>query len=149
MKQIITGLFLTLAVCACAPSPSKKTSSPPPGDKLQGCQWQLASVDACLQIAWEKAPTATDGNALKFRLVGPIADKVPSELIDLSALPHVEIKMPDMGHGSDPIVVERVSPGLYRASNINFSMVGYWELSIQLREGDKKLDEAIVPIDIR
>lgn len=49
----------------------------------------------------------------------------------------VVLFMPDMGHGSSPTKIAKLTePGLYRVSKIHFTMPGLWEVRITLRLPD-------------
>lgn len=154
MKKIFAYLLAIALVSACTPPHQHDAAAAAGNGKLEGCKWQMNSVDACLQVVWESGPTVgkRDG-AMKFRLIGPASSKTPNELILLETPPYLEIFMPAMGHGSDPIKVSAVKgePGVYRATGIFFSMFGHWEFRVRLLDRDDKnkiLDQIVIPLDL-
>ena len=51
------------------------------------------------------------------------------------------IWMPEMGHGSSPIVMTEENNKLYKFSEIAFIMPGLWVLHIQILENNQVVDE--------
>jgi hypothetical protein len=54
-------------------------------------------------------------------------------LTDLPAPYSIYLWMPSMNHGSSPITITRLSPGVYKLTDIYFIMDGLWQLRIQLK----------------
>lgn len=53
----------------------------------------------------------------------------------------VKLYMPSMGHGSSPVTVTEISPGVFRADDICFTMGGDWEIYIQLQNAQGQIIE--------
>ena len=51
---------------------------------------------------------------------------------------YFEPTMPDMGHGTSPVLIFKISQGLYKIDEIFFSMPGRWQIEIGLKDSDKK-----------
>ncbi|MGE0763510.1 MAG: FixH family protein, partial [Bdellovibrionales bacterium] len=144
MKKILTTIFalLALGMAATACGPRSHNHSAPPNNSPKGdCALQLATLNACAQVSWDKGPTDKETSVMQLRLLGPISDKQPVTPVDSPVIPHVKLWMPDMDHGSNvPAKVEKVAPGVYQVSDLVFTMDGLWEVRIQILEGDKVID---------
>lgn len=57
--------------------------------------------------------------------------------------------MPEHGHGfpAKPVVSRPFGPGEVKISNINFSMKGAWEVTVQVKEG-AAVDEAVFALSL-
>lgn len=105
-------------------------------------------------IKWLALPTLKDVGSFIFKTARPnLADGSP---FPEDVYPHVnedgehlavELWMPGMSHGSSPVIVKREDVGTYRASEVYFSMYGYWEIRIQFKDGDLVRDEAVLGIN--
>lgn len=49
--------------------------------------------------------------------------------------------MKSMGHGSSPIIVTKISEGIYQLSDIYFTMTGSWQLHLTLNQGNKVVED--------
>lgn len=94
---------------------------------------------------WEVMPTEeTEGSFLLRIYSADPRDSFP-ELRDPAGSVAVELWMPDMNHGSSPVLVERLGPGTYRASQVFFSMRGAWDIRVQEKVGPNVVDQAALP----
>ena len=69
-----------------------------------------------------------------------ITDK-SSKAIDHSLDLRVMLWMPTMGHGSFPVTVTETSSGVFEASEIFFTMPGYWDVHFQIYENNNLIEE--------
>ena len=60
----------------------------------------------------------------------------------------MKLWMPDMGHGSFPITIKKVSTGIYEARDLFFTMPGYWDIHFELKKEDQVIDEVLWGIDL-
>lgn len=144
-------LPLLFALVACAKpnyAPEVNSGAPPKATdtvvnpKPEACPLKFASKH-CLSVTWELLPTEDETGAFIFRIVRPDpAGAVPE---DLDGKLSVVAWMPGMGHGSSPITVERLDIGVYRASQVFFTMRGEWELRFLLKSGNETRDQATLP----
>jgi hypothetical protein len=51
-------------------------------------------------------------------------------------------------HGSAPILVEKISSGIYRLTNILFSMEGNWDLHLSIIKDDFVIDELVWQVNL-
>ncbi len=58
------------------------------------------------------------------------------------------IWMPDMGHGSYPISITKISIGVYQLDDIYFTMGGLWDFHLQLEENGNMYDEVSWPLTL-
>jgi len=70
------------------------------------------------------------------------------ELKDPGNTLFLKLWMPDHGHGSFPIELTRVQEGVYKAEKLFFTMPGYWDLHIQLKDGDSIVEEVLWAIEL-
>ena len=45
------------------------------------------------------------------------------------------------GHGSFPVTLEKIADGVFLASEVFFSMPGYWDIHFQVFDGDELKEE--------
>lgn len=143
-------LIPCLLVMACA-RPQYFQEGAPHGVKSTSglkCAATFAKSGHCVDWYWEVEPTASLEGSLVFKVFRPnLLDQSPV-LQDLNETAHVELWMPDMGHGSTESSTERVDQGTYRAKEVFFVMPGLWEIRFQSRQGETTVDQAIVRVEI-
>lgn len=147
-------VWLVLSAClvfsACADPKyvsSKEFSTGGRELALSTCQARFAS-HYCVSFAWEKMPTEDDFGSFLFKTFRQnMADGSPI-VEDLEGTMAVVLWMPSMGHGSSPVVVERLDVGTYRASKVFFTMKGDWDIRFQLKDGGNVTDQALIPITL-
>lgn len=91
-------------------------------------------------------PTSTQVGSLLFKVVRANALDDSPIPVDLPSVPVLVLRMPSMGHGSNPTFVEQVDTGSYRAKNVFFVMPGEWELKFQVKDGNTVQDETVVTL---
>lgn len=134
-------LCLLLAACA------QPVYAPPP----LACQEQQPSCQAKFQsghtiyFQWEKMPTEEETGSFIISIFRPNLSDVSPVLEDYDPL-EIVLWMPSMGHGSSPVVVEKIGLGTYRASEVFFTMRGEWEIRAQKKNGTEIIDQAILPL---
>ncbi len=128
-----------------APAPGAPPKDPEavPAPKPEACAARFSSKH-CLNFTWELLPTEEETGVFTFRVSRP--DPAGPVLEDPEGRMTVVAWMPSMGHGSSPITVERLDVGVYRASQVFFTMRGEWELRFLLKNGSETRDQAILPI---
>ena len=48
-----------------------------------------------------------------------------------------------MNHGSSPMQIQQIGPGLYKVNRVYFIMPGQWDLHIQLKMNEQVQDEFV------
>jgi hypothetical protein len=129
---LILSLSLGFAVSGCAkPNYSAdgkdSTFSSKPG--LGRCTAESAAGSLCIKVTWDILPTETQFGSFVFTLADLATDRLDSR--DHSPM-SVVLWMPSMGHGSSPITVEKIAPGIYRAKKVFFNMKGDWEVQFNI-----------------
>lgn len=129
-------LLLALFNFSCArPNYQDDTGRTPASDN----EFSLRTLN--LQFYWDHRPTdKKDAGSFTLEFFDP-QDR--SRFLDPQEDLVVFIWMPDMGHGSSPVKVDRLSQGVYRISNVYFLMGGRWDIHIQLKQGEQLVEEVI------
>ena len=141
--SFFTFLFVSLtATLGCAEpnyvdTKDKKVTQ----NKATTCSIQFSKLDHCLTLTWEKEPTNQTYGQFLFQIQSN-KNKQPLQLREGENL-SVILWMPSMGHGAAPVLVESVSPGVFRAKNVFFTMPGEWDIRFELKSGNQLIDEAI------
>lgn len=130
MRLHLLLVILGILAFGCAkPIAETNSANGPTAGKAQiGCKAILQSDAVCLDAVWEKYPTeSTFGTLLVIaRSLG--TEHLVTEFTDDL---RVTLWMPSMGHGSSPVKVVRLQPGLYRIEKVFFNMRGDWEVRFQ------------------
>lgn len=79
----------------------------------------------CVKVTWETWPTESTFGSFVF-LISDLKTNVLAVAPPQSV--SVALWMPSMGHGSSPVTVEQVAPGIFRAKKVFFNMKGDWEI---------------------
>ncbi len=144
--NIIGFLLLVVPLVACA-DPRYAEAGPGPKRQKPLAECQAAfSAGACVELTWEKYPTQGEFGAFVVRIFQPGLDGAPPVLVEPDGDLAVVLWMPSMGHGSSPVSLVRLESGIYRASNVFFSMHGEWEIRFLLKRNNEVVDQAVIPI---
>jgi hypothetical protein len=164
---LVSLLLSAIAVVSCGVSPilhhetpnrepqsesdsQNQDTSDPAGPKMS-CDFAFPSQNLCASLTWVKKATAEEPGEflLSFwnrsqnqgqavTLSNPDADKV-----------FVKLWMPDMGHGSSPVVTNRdvdsngaPKTGVFRSTGVFFVMGGKWEIMVQLKDSSGAVKES-------
>lgn len=141
----IFAMTLLAATVACA-QPNYQDEGVPPADHKPASTCALSYANGlCVDITWEVQPTdeAAGSFLLKF-----YSANTPEVALDPQAKVAVALWMPSMGHGSSPVTVTPVSPGVYHATNVYFVMPGAWEIRIKLKNDKNEIVEVVQAINI-
>ena len=143
------NLLMVIACTACA-KPNYAEARRNQLNKTQGsiCTLKFTQAQMCMTWTWLAAPTADNDGVMELRFASPLSAGEAALPADPPFAPFVYLWMPDMGHGSSPVRMEHVGTGIYRATNVFFSMPGLWEIHFQLRDGKKVIDEAVERVRI-
>lgn len=96
-------------------------------------------------LTWEAKATTGEYGTFLLKIGRPNAGDGTPVPEDPASPPDVFLWMPDMGHGSIPVRIERVDVGTYRVSHVLFVMAGKWEIHVQLKDGNAIRGEATFP----
>lgn len=105
------------------------------------CIAQFQQSRGCVDLKWERLSTENSVGSFIFTTT----DATTGLLTDLSSGLGIKVTlwMPSMGHGSTPVIVEMIAPGVFRAKEVFFLMKGDWEIRFQIGS-----DQAIYAIQI-
>lgn len=91
----------------------------------------LDALSNSFVFRWERVPTI-DNLA--------VAEVVFDSDINLDIQMEADVTMPEMGHGSSPVLIERVDSRKFRISDISLFMSGLWAIDIKLIKLGKTLE---------
>lgn len=123
-------LFLALFSFSACANPKRIEVVPKVQSQGNACPYTLSELKLCATILWESAPSTKTSSSLFLSFQKMDTDYAP--LAEITDTLKVYLWMPDMGHGSSPTTIEKVAPGLYRISRLEFIMAGAWELRVEL-----------------
>jgi len=111
--------------------------------------FKKGEVQAIATFAEAPTSSANATMVLEFR---DAATQAPYDLTEQLA---VVLWMPDMGHGSRPVKIERalgasgnVLPGIYQISKMSFMMNGPWEVKVTLKDAEGNSETQTFAIEI-
>lgn len=104
------------------------------------CDLRMPSSGTCVDLTWDKMQTDSEYGEMTLKFY---SKENPVVFIDPAATPFVQLFMPSMGHGSSPTQVQKISVGIYKVTNVYFSMPGNWDIRIQLKDGSKVIEQVI------
>jgi hypothetical protein len=127
--KLLIFLFPVL-LFSCGKSPFTETEQPP--GKIGGYQPLtsdifLATEDINVSSYWRVGPVV--GDECKLLVVMTDRENRP---VSPSKKFNLMLWMPTMGHGSFPITVKETSTGVFEATELFFTMPGYWDIHFQL-----------------
>lgn len=130
---LLTLACFILAACARPQYLNPENTTPAASQKgsvQSGCLARFKISNACVDIKWERLPTEKDFGSFIFTTT----DGASGILTDFTSVSpaNVILWMPSMGHGSTPVTVEQIAPGIYRANKVFFIMKGEWEIRFQI-----------------
>lgn len=121
------------------PAPTEPPAQPPE------CNLLLSVEPLCVQYRWTKSPTTEQMGEFELTFTNTAS---PFEKADPKLKPFVKLWMAEHGHGSRPVVVEKLETGKYRISKVFFSMPGKWQIRFQLlNEKNEVADQVIDEIN--
>lgn len=139
--RILLFILALFSFNACA-NPKRAPATQPPAQSQGGaCANTLNVAQLCATLAWENAPSTKASSSLFLFFQKLETDYAP--LADPTGNLKVYLWMPSMGHGSSPTTIEKVAPGVYRISRLEFIMAGSWELRFEIIEKDQSNKEVV------
>ncbi len=128
------------------PQPQALQNTKPDDDAPTAtCELFFEVERLCVKLEWKAAPNATDeaGFTLRFYTL-----ETPAVLTEPRLTPAARLWMPDMGHGSRPVEINKLATGEYSATKVFFIMPGLWEVYIQLKNGADVVDQVYVKLTL-
>lgn len=155
MKLIFFILISILVSCGESPllnhSMEKSISKVLTQEELDSCpatEARFVKINYSVKISWQNCLPAKGEEKLRLWIwentkgtaYGPYQD-LPDNLL-------VDIQMPDMGHGSVPVKMNKIGPGEYDVTRIFFIMGGNWDLHIRNIKDGNLVDEIKLPYSL-
>ena len=131
--KIILLLFLfTFSSCGKPPILNKTSvnSSEISGGSLLNEQFPNKNIS--FSINWLSNPNLDDLSSFELKL---------SKQLSQNQVLSIYIWMPEMGHGSSPVVIKQVNSTDYNVYELAFIMPGLWVLHIEILENNKVIDQ--------
>jgi hypothetical protein len=134
-------LFFCLLLLSCGKSPFLPGDLQP-SQKIQGTfqaqtsKLQFVESKFIITPYWKSGPLI--GDESKLLLILTDAQATPVDAPDEFKL---MLWMPSMGHGSYPVVVNRLGVGIYEASEVYFTMEGDWDIHFQFWQSGNLSEE--------
>lgn len=116
------------------------------------CSLRFVKSSLCASLVWDVHPSEEKLGEFLIRFWDLQSASESGPYIDPSLKIDVKLWMPEHGHGSSPVKMERekdaagqVIPGVYRVKNVYFSMPGHWQVQIRMmdRKDVKKIFEQV------
>lgn len=146
MRFLISTLFSLVLLTSCGDSPfledeNQRVQGVQGTDSLRG---QLF-ISENIQVSpyWALGPSVATESKITFLLL----DKNGAPLNEQKDI-RVKLWMPTMGHGSFPVKVTFHGLGMYQATDVFFTMPGYWDIHFQIFEEGSLTQELKWPLNL-
>lgn len=93
---------------------------------------RLSAINRSFDLKWTVQPSLDELSAFEIELDAPLEEGQTLEAY---------IWMPDMGHGSSPIIINSSTPKKYEFTELAFIMPGLWVLHIEIFKDNKVIDQ--------
>lgn len=137
---ILSGALLPLFL-SCGKSPFLKMADASSETLLQSrellssrSQLLFSKSQLKMEILWPKAPSTDELSSVFL-----IFFNQNNEMIDPPEFTFIPT-MPEMGHGTSPVIISRQGLGLYRIDELFFSMPGKWKIEIALKKDESIME---------
>lgn len=150
MSKIIFALGALASLISCADRKYVSISDQNGGSGVEqkaGCTAFKVS-GLCASFTWKKHQQGKEYGEMIVKVWRPNAADGSMILQDVPGDVAVELFMPDMGHGSSPVTVQRQDVGTFLATRVYFTMGGDWIVKVEVKEGNVIRDEADIPVTI-
>lgn len=141
--------LLAFALMACLNSPllnhadadTEPTKDLRSAEEKAACPLTFKTLKLCGSMTWVKKPTRAEKGEFTLRFWNPELGTINGPYIDPGHFVFVKLWMPEMGHGSSPVITRpalesggAVIPGVFNVTDVYFVMPGEWEIITQLRQ---------------
>ncbi|WP_081653487.1 FixH family protein [Bacteriovorax sp. DB6_IX] len=147
IHKILFTIMVLMSLASCGDSPF--LSDDEPSNSIRGTDTISTQTNELILGGLQLIPrySATvalyENNSINIIFLNSVG-----ELTDPEYSLHLKLWMPDHGHGSFPIEITKVQDGVYKADKIFFTMPGYWDLHLQLKDGESVVEEVLWPITL-
>lgn len=143
MKSLLLLSLIIFSFYGCGKSPLQmKKSNEVSGNAGLESAKVLKTTQHSLVLNWlSPVNSADEAHAL-------LIVKKNGVVVDLPEQIQIFLWMPTMGHGSSPITIKKIGTGLYDLSQVYFIMDGFWQLRVQIKNGNDVVDEEVFEVNI-
>jgi hypothetical protein len=156
IRTLILSIFVSTGALACGPSPllnhtdgtaaaaENQVAGKP--DPRNGVDVSFGKIGLRGVGMWKQGPQTGAESVLEFHIVNPKT----SEAVELQGELQVDLWMPDMGHGSSPVEIEKstTTPGVYTIKKMYFIMNGAWQVRLHIVQGGQVVDETVANVTL-
>ncbi len=118
-------LLIFLLLLSCGRSPFEKNTDITGSDPLKS--------EEKVEFTFYKAKEFLLLEENRFLAIFTENNKLLSDEFTLKA----KLWMPTMNHGSYPITIKKLSPGVFQLEEVFFTMEGLWDLHLEIYKNDK------------
>lgn len=131
----LLGILLFLLV-GCGESPFLNDEGELRSVQAVESELYLKDSEVSINTFWQEGPYVFDESKILIILQGSNGTTYKEEISF-----KVKIWMPGMGHGSFPVTLEKIADGVFLASEVFFTMPGYWDIHFQVFDGEALKEE--------
>ncbi|AYF45589.1 YtkA-like protein [Halobacteriovorax sp. BALOs_7] len=137
-------ILFSLFVISCGDSPfTGKLSDPFRGDDSITTALRFETESLTISREWKKGPLLYDSSKITISLTDS-AGNFTDPIGNFKAY----LWMPNMGHGSYPISINKLATGIYELTDVYFTMGGLWDFHLQLEENGNIYDSVSWPLTL-
>lgn len=125
-------IIMTFAACGKSPLFNKISKNITEISGNAALNEKFPSKNINFILIWKSPPGLEELGVFEIELTKPMAPELTLDAF---------IWMPEMGHGSSPIVITKSTDLNYIFSEIAFIMPGLWVLHVEIKENNKVVDK--------
>ena len=133
MKLLGIVLFLLIG---CGESPFLNDEGELRDVQAVESELYLKESEVSVNAFWQDGPYVGDESTILIILQGRNGMTYKEEISF-----GIKLWMPGMGHGSFPVTLEKIADGIFLASEVFFTMPGYWDIHFQVFVGESLKEE--------
>ncbi|MGE5085806.1 MAG: FixH family protein [Bacillota bacterium] len=144
---ILTSLFL-LSACARPDYINPSEINGAQNSVHQSCTLNYAQSGLCTSLSWSQGPVSPAESEFILKFWNAKSGSENGPYVDPTNSLSVVLWMPSMGHGSSPVTIEKLEPGIFRVRRVYFIMPGEWEIRTFLKNGTTLIDQATITLTL-
>lgn len=142
--RLLSLILFSLLIVSCGESPfTGKLSDPFRGDDGVAASLRFETEALTISRQWNKGPLLYDSSKITISLTDS-AGNYTDPIGEFRAY----LWMPNMGHGSYPISIKKISAGIYELTDVYFTMGGLWDFHLQLEDNGNIYDSVSWPLTL-
>ena len=148
-RALLFALLPALFACAKPRYESKEAVEALVASSTKGCALHWEQVKVCLDVIWSQPPKTNASNEFILTLFQESSQGFKQAYAPEGTNIDVFLWMHSMNHGSRPVEIVPISPGVFQIRQIFFIMPGDWDIHVRLRSDKTVLDEARLKLVLR